>query len=253
MIKILMIPVIALGLLLGSMALPSEGPQDQAPAPQVVEVQTPRVALMASIRSASVKLSDGVYGSGSGTVIMKSADGNTSYVLTAAHLLAPWHLEGGKMLVVHPEPDGFPRTFLATLVAHDEDKDLALFKVPDSPSLGQMVLHRNNDLKTGAEVWAVGFPLDVYPAHVTVGFVYKYRTPDGLPDPSWHIYHSAPIWYGNSGGALVDLESGEMVGVNVLIRIRWSIAHSDHAYAVPSEEIWSFLREEDFGSEESGD
>lgn len=166
-----------------------------------------------------------VKGMGTGFFITENG-----YLVTNAHVVA-----GAEACEVHLRTN---QRFPATVVAQNEDEDLAILKVAVNHQRCLPILS-SQSVRLGTSVATVGFP------NVTVqGFSPKLSKGDvsalsGIQDnPSW-FQISVPIQPGNSGGALFD-EDGNVVGVicalldqNVAIATTGTLA-SNVAYAVKS-------------------
>lgn len=145
--------------------------------------------------------------SGSGYII--STDG---YVVTNSHVVA-----GGQSFQVQ-FMDG--TTADATLVGADAIQDVAVLKldlksgqtVPGVLSFGD-----SSQVVAGQQIVAIGTPYGEYANSVSTGIVNAVnRSLDegqGLSMPNL-IQHDAPIYPGNSGGPLLNL-NGEVIGMNV--------------------------------------
>ncbi|HEY9871600.1 MAG TPA: serine protease [Candidatus Obscuribacterales bacterium] len=92
---------------------------------------------------------------------------------------------------------------IQAVLAVDTSNDLALLYVPGTraPSL---VLGRDNAVRVGDRVYAVGAPLDL-PLSVTPGYISNLSA-QGM------LQMTAPISPGNSGGPLLD-EYGRVIGI----------------------------------------
>ena len=145
--------------------------------------------------------------SGSGYII--STDG---YVVTNEHVI-----DGGSAFQVQ-FMDG--TTVSATLVGSDPIQDVAVLKlelksgqsVPGTLSFGD-----SSTVAAGQQVVAIGTPYGEYPNSVSTGIVNAINRSldegNGLSMPNL-IQHDAPIYPGNSGGPLLNL-NGEVIGMNV--------------------------------------
>jgi S1-C subfamily serine protease len=147
------------------------------------------------------------YGVGSGYIIDQAG-----HVVTNNHVVA-----GGTAFDVQFY-DG--TTVSATVVGTDVFQDVAVLQldlkagqaVPGVLSFGD-----SNTVRAGDEVIAIGTPYGEYANTVssgTVGAVNRaLDTGDGYALPNL-IQHSAPIYEGNSGGPLLNM-NGEVIGMNV--------------------------------------
>ena len=136
---------------------------------------------------------------GSGFII--SGDG---YVLTNNHVIS----EADEIKIILNDD----REFTAKLIGTDERTDLALLKI-DAKNLPQLNLAKNEKLKVGQWVVAIGSPFGLdYSA--SAGIV----SAIGRNIPSEHSYvqfiqTDVAINPGNSGGPLFNMD-GEVVGIN---------------------------------------
>lgn len=120
-------------------------------------------------------------------------------------------------------------SFTIRVKDHDPDHDLALVQTLGKlPNRDSFVAVSCTDVERGDSVWAVGNPYVVLYASLTHGNVASthrdYRTlgiegeteddPMDQPGDNGLVQHTAPIFGGNSGGALLN-DNGELVGVNV--------------------------------------
>jgi S1-C subfamily serine protease len=158
-------------------------------------------------------------GSGSGVLI--DADG---------HFLTNSHVVRGATAVEADLFDG--RTRIADVVGDDPATDLALLRIPDSPTaLPHADLGDSNRLRVGDFAVALGSPLGLART-VTLGIVSALgRTLAGEGGRAIEgvIQTDAPLNPGNSGGPLVDA-SGSVVGINTAIVFR----AQGLSFAIPS-------------------
>lgn len=107
------------------------------------------------------------------------------------------------------------REYDGTIIGMSTDTDLALIRVPELKDIEPLLLAKDYPPELGDEVLALGSPLG-YQNTVTTGII------SGV-DRSFEIdqYHyenayqfSAPIAPGNSGGPLILIKSGEVIGIN---------------------------------------
>jgi serine protease Do len=109
--------------------------------------------------------------------------------------------------------------YTATIVARDNEADLALLKIDAARPLPIMPLGTSSDLLVGETVLAVGNAYG-YEHTVTAGIVSAIKRDVNLnKELSYRdlIQTDASINPGNSGGPLVNI-NGELIGVNVAIR-----------------------------------
>lgn len=96
------------------------------------------------------------------------------------------------------------RVAQAEVVRVDQQNDLAVLQV-QMTNAPYLELGDSDRIKTLAPVIAIGFPLGV--SSVTDGKVSNPKGPDGL------IVMNANVNPGNSGGPLIDTESGKVIGI----------------------------------------
>jgi Do/DeqQ family serine protease len=161
-------------------------------------------------------------GSGSGFIIDRAG-----YILTNNHVI-----EGAERITV-TLADG--RAFRAEVVGIDPAIDVALVRIPESPSLPEAPLGNSDELRAGEWVCAIGNPLG-YVHSVTVGvvsFIGRKLYDQSLDD---YIQTDAAINLGNSGGPLIN-SRGEVVGINSALSPRGS----NIGFAVPINQAKAIL------------
>jgi len=145
---------------------------------------------------------------GMGTGVVIDARG---YILTNHHVV-----EGVRQINV--TLDG-GQAYVAQLVAHDRETDLAVIRVRTPQPLSTINLGTSEDLMTGETVVAVGNAYG-YEHTVTSGIVSALHRNVQVNETQQYldlIQTDASINPGNSGGPLLNLD-GEMVGLNVAVR-----------------------------------
>ncbi|WDE08427.1 trypsin-like peptidase domain-containing protein [Thalassomonas viridans] len=157
--------------------------------------------------------------------------GNGQYVVTNFHVL-PAELDKSlkQSIVVFSGSGKNPQTLRAKVVARSEYYDLAVLKT-DGPALPAMTLAGERYQSEGSYVAFTGFPigavLGLYP--VTHRGIIASITPSVVPvvdagqlnvkmlkrmrDPYLVYQLDATAYPGNSGSALYDIESGEVIGI----------------------------------------
>jgi S1-C subfamily serine protease len=174
------------------------------------------------------------YGVGSGYII--DAEG---HVVTNRHVVA-----GGTAFDVQFF-DG--TTVSATLVGADEFQDVAVLKLDLNAGQevpGVLTFGDSDTVRAGDEVIAIGTPYGEYANSVSNGTVAALdralMTDSGYALPNL-IQHSAPIYEGNSGGPLLNM-NGEVIGMNVAkaTRTQLGISSDDQTgigFAIASDAI----------------
>lgn len=140
-------------------------------------------------------------GLGSGVVV--SADGS---ILTNAHVI-----EGAEKITVLMDDN---KTFEAKLIGTDKPSDLAVLKI-EAQNMPFLTLGNSDNVRVGDIVLAIGNPLGIGQS-VTAGIISAKGRRTGLSDGQSFedfLQTDAPINRGNSGGALVNLNS-ELIGIN---------------------------------------
>jgi len=139
-------------------------------------------------------------GIGSGVIV--SADGT---ILTNNHVV-----EGADKIIVQTNND---KTFEAKVIGTDKPSDLAVLKI-EAENLPYLTLGNSDNVRVGDIVLAIGNPLGIGQT-VTAGIISAKGRRTGLSDGSFEdfLQTDAPINRGNSGGALVNLNS-ELIGIN---------------------------------------
>jgi len=142
-----------------------------------------------------------VQGLGSGVIV--SADG---YILTNHHVI-----DGAEEITVVLTDE---RRFSAKLIGSDPPSDLAVLKI-DQSNLPVLNMGDSDRARVGDIVLAIGNPLGLEQT-VTAGIVSAKGRSTGLSDGSFEdfIQTDAPINQGNSGGALINAASGDLIGIN---------------------------------------
>ncbi len=181
------------------------------PTPRPTATPTPTFQQRVDEASRSVaKVEVDGYPSGSGIVI-DTGTGDEAYVLTAHHVI-----DGA--LSIEVILDGV-RRFEAHVVGYNGFMDVALLEV--CCSAYWPVIELGQGAAVGAEVFALGFPLDGSTVTLTRGVVSANRY-DSAYD-AYVLQTDAALNPGNSGGPLVSYETGEVVGISAF---RWEETRS---------------------------
>lgn len=147
-----------------------------------------------------------VNGMGTGVVIDPRC-----YILTNHHVV-----DGVRRIKV--SLDG-GRTYIAKLVAHDRETDLAVIYISTPSPLPVVKLGSSHDLMVGETVFAVGNAFG-YQHSVTRGIISALHRNVQVNETQQYldlIQTDASINPGNSGGPLLNID-GEMIGINVAVR-----------------------------------
>src|SRR5207237_428310 len=129
-------------------------------------------------------------------------------------ILTNYHVvEGAERITVETNDN---KTFDAKVVGSDQPSDLAVIKI-EAAGLPYLTLGNSDNVRVGDIVLAIGNPLGIGQT-VTAGIISAKGRRTGLTDASQDSYEDflqtdAPINRGNSGGALVNLNS-ELIGIN---------------------------------------
>lgn len=212
-------------------------------------------------------------GKGSGTVIFSAeVDGEwKTYVLTNHHVIASaitvkkeWDPKAQKekkreqrspVKVLWFDYNEYSREIgtrgqTADIVAYDATLDLALLRTRDTERGVDYAAHfmpEDSSLYLFETSWAVGAGLGK-PPFPTVGAISNLdQRISGLT----YILSSAPIIFGNSGGALfhwsVERELYEFIGVPARLSGTWTGPVTHMAWAIPLTTVRKFLRANSFG------
>jgi len=140
---------------------------------------------------------------GSGFIFSK--DG---FIMTNQHVVA----EAEKITVRLSDQ----REFVAEVIAQDEERDLAIIKIPASDDLPLAPLGDSDRTEVGEWAIAIGNPFGL-DRTVTVGVISATgRSRIGITDHSSFLQTDASINFGNSGGPLLNA-SGNVIGINTAI------------------------------------
>ncbi len=202
---------------------------------------------------------------GSGFVV-----GAGNFVVTNAHVLPDVIPPGGtegSLVVVVPTPAGGRATAGrgATLLGLDREHDLALLRIDGAP-IPALALSDESLAREGASVAIIGFPIGgaLGFTPVTHRGIISSITAIALPAPgaqslnsqainrlrqgSFDIYQlDATAYPGNSGGPVLDVESGKVIAVINMVLVKGSketaISHpSGISYAIPARFVGDLLK-----------
>lgn len=166
----------------------------------------------------------GRYGGSTGTGIVLTEDG---YLLTNAHVVAG---------ASHVEVVTFENRMAdAALVGFDADEDLAVLKI-ELDGLTPARFGNSDELRIGEEVAAIGDALG-YRSTITDGIISALDREvevDGITMTL--IQTSAAINFGNSGGALIDMQ-GRVVGITTVKLVADDGSTEAMGFAIPSTRV----------------
>ena len=120
-------------------------------------------------------------------------------------------------------------TYLGSVIAKDVDRDLALVRIQDG-NYPKMDLASVTNKNIGQDVLVIGTPLGLEWS-VSKGIISSVRSNDDIT----LLQTDAAMNFGNSGGPLVDLSTGKVIGVNTL-KVNDTIADGI-GFAVSSDEL----------------
>lgn len=187
----------------------------------------PAVVNIQSTKSSTSEVFGGGGASGSGIIV--SEDG---YILTNNHVI-----DGAKEVKITLN-DKY--TYIATVIGTDPSTDLGVVKIKDNLLKGKKLpilkWDDSDEVQIGQWVLAVGNPFNLT-STVTAGIVSaKGRNIDilqGIYSVESFIQTDAVVNPGNSGGALIDAETGNLIGINTAIITR-SGRYEGYSFAVPA-------------------
>ncbi len=157
---------------------------------------------------------------GSGTGVVMTADG---YILTNAHVVADMR----RVRVVFSDDSFLP----ARLGGADAEEDIAVLKV-EAENLMPAEFGDSDQLRCGDMVVAIGDPLG-YRTSITQGIISALdRTVEVDGVLMDLIQTSAPINFGNSGGALIN-DHGQVVGITTIKIVSDDGAVEGLGFAIP--------------------
>lgn len=121
------------------------------------------------------------------------------------------------------------KEFTGTVIGISSEIDVAVIRVPGLAGIAPLEIARDRKAEIGDEVLALGSPLGLQNT-VTTGIISGIdRDLDIEPFHYEDVYQiSAPIAPGNSGGPLVDRNTGEVIGINSA-----GIEQTDIGFSIP--------------------
>lgn len=193
--------------------------------------------------------------------------GAGNLMVTNAHVLPDppaSSAQAAKQLVVVTRPASEPLPQAATVLAVDKEHDLALLRF-DGPALPALPLAQPRDVREGAAVAFIGFPIGgaLGFTPVTHRGIISAITAIAPPMPtaqqlnaqairrlrqgSFDVYQlDATAYPGNSGGPLLDAATGQVVGVVNMVLVKGSKESAlsqptGISYAIPSKFVLELM------------
>jgi serine protease Do len=158
-----------------------------------------------------------------------------SRIITNAHVI-----NDRRNVVVSVYQD---QNYEATVLSLDKTLDLAVLDIGEK-KLPYLAMEDYSDLAVGADVYAIGAPLDM--AYTLTKGVLSAK--DRILDGRSFLQTDAPVNSGNSGGPLLD-ENGRVIGINTL-----KLTDSEGiGLAIPMTAVAKFLQDNGIGIEEQSD
>ncbi len=175
-------------------------------------------------------------GEGSGIIVGESKDKKSTYILTAAHVIAA----AGETVQVQFNDESEVE---ATIVGFDEKTDIGVLRI-NKTGYAKATFGNSSKLNVGQKVYAIGNPGGTeFFGSFTSGIISAIDRPVPTTNSSYDlpcIQHNAAINPGNSGGALVN-EYGQVIGLNSS-KIS-STEYEGMGFAVPSETMLEVYNE----------
>lgn len=175
-------------------------------------------------------------GEGSGIVVGESKDKKSTYIITAAHVIA----DAGESVQVQFNDES---EIEATVVGLDEKTDIGVLRI-NKTGYAKATFGNSSKLSVGQKVYAIGNPGGTeFFGSFTSGIISAIDRPVPTTNSSYDlpcIQHNAAINPGNSGGALVN-EYGQVIGLNSS-KIS-STEYEGMGFSVPSETMLEVYNE----------
>lgn len=178
---------------------------------------------------------DGVYrGFGSG------------YVLVSGRILTAYHVveedSDGRYLLERWDSNLRKRIeYWAIIVKFNRELDIAELQLESGFIPGGLELGSSSDMGYNRLVHVVGCPSASFPPSLTSGVL--------RVEGHYHILIDCGLWYGHSGGPIIDGDSGKIIGMAVQIGFReggpwsWGVPQSDLGLGLHVDRIKEFLYE----------
>ena len=137
--------------------------------------------------------------------------GGSGFVLSAnGFVVTNYHVIEGSSKITVTAYDG--ETYAATAMGYDSANDIAVLKV-DATGLSAVTLGSSDDLIIGDQVVAIGHPLGIESATLTVGYISAKDQSISTEGSVINMLQTdAAINSGNSGGPLFNMK-GEVIGI----------------------------------------
>lgn len=166
------------------------------------------------------------------TVVIRSGRGfGSGFFIHPTLVVSNYHVVGNSSRVQVKLRNG--KVFTGNVVSLDSQNDLALIQVPYQ---SKSFLDFDVQPTIGGEVFTVGAPQG-FEWTISRGIVSGLRNLDGIKV----VQTDASISPGNSGGPLISLKTGKVLGVNTMV---WAEARSQNInFAVSSAVVQNFLIE----------
>lgn len=161
-----------------------------------------------AIVSAVCKVEIPFVGSGSGIAIARDKEDSIdqdgkkykyTYILTAKHVA-----DAAKTFIIKFRKEQLTYEEKGERCYLSDKLDLALIRIKDS-KINLLPLDLKFNVNPKHTCYVVGCPGGMFPPAVTVGFVNFFE--------KWYIGVDAAAYYGNSGGAILDTQTGKVIGV----------------------------------------
>lgn len=166
------------------------------------------------------------------TVVIRSGRGfGSGFFIHPTLIVSNYHVVGNSPRVQIKLRNG--KVFTGNVVSLDSQNDLALIQVPYQ---SKSFLDFDVQPTIGGEVFTVGAPQG-FEWTISRGIVSGLRNLDGIKV----VQTDASISPGNSGGPLISLKTGKVLGVNTMV---WAEERSQNInFAVSSSVVQNFLIE----------
>lgn len=130
----------------------------------------------------------------------------------------------------------------ASVVGVAECADLAVLKLQNAAVKRKYLSWSNSPFTRGLDVVAAGYPADVTDKYANAQFTYTKGGVTSVPlaqGMPWGYVdaftHDAQIYFGSSGGPLVDANTGKVIGVNYMITRSASTFATSRFYSISAE------------------